>query len=108
MENSVTSGYAKTGATARDAGNVLSSKLEDVRSDAGTAVRTGTRRIQSMGKQGLDAITDAVGQARDIASDASDSVVAYTKKNPFTALAIAAASGALLYAAVKALLPSRD
>jgi hypothetical protein len=49
-----------------------------------------------------------VSQARDAASDASDSIIDYTKKNPITALAIAAASGALLYAAVKALLPSRD
>jgi ElaB/YqjD/DUF883 family membrane-anchored ribosome-binding protein len=127
MENSVTSGFAKAGQsltdkatdkaqsgvraahdTARDAGNVLSSKLEDVRSEAGTAVRSGARRIQSMGKQGLDAITDAVGQARDVASDASDSLIAYTKENPITALAIAAASGALVYAAIRELIASRD
>jgi ElaB/YqjD/DUF883 family membrane-anchored ribosome-binding protein len=127
MENSVTSGFAKTGQTltdkaadkmqsgvrvaqdtARDAGNVLSSKLDDVRSEAGTVVKSGARRIQSMGQQGLDAITDAVGQARDVVSDASDSVIAFTKKNPVTALAIAAASGALLYAAIRASIPSRD
>jgi len=111
MDNSVTSSIASVRAghdTAKDAGNVLSSKLEDVRSEAGTVVKTGARRIQSMGKQGLDAITDAVGQARDIAADASDSIIAYTKKNPVTALAIAATSGALLYAAIKASLPSRD
>jgi ElaB/YqjD/DUF883 family membrane-anchored ribosome-binding protein len=127
MENSVTSGFAKTGQTltdkaadkvqsgvrvaqdtARDAGNVLSSKLDDVRSEAGTVVKSGARRIQSMGQQGLDEITDAVGQARDVVSDASDSVIAFTKKNPVTALAIAAASGALLYAAIRASIPSRD
>jgi len=127
MENSVTSGVAKTGQTltdraadkvqsgvrvahdtAKDAGNILSSKLEDVRSEAGTVVKAGARRVRSIGQQGLDAISDAVNQARDAASDASDSIIDYTKKNPITALAIAAASGALLYAAVKALLPSRD
>lgn len=127
MENSVPSSVAKTGHTlsdksadrvqsgiraaqdtARDAGNVLSSKLEDVRSEAGTAVKASSRRVQSMAKQGLDAITDAVGQARDAASDASDSVIAFTKKNPVTALAIAATSGALLYAVIKASIPSRD
>jgi len=108
MENSVTSGVAKTGQTAKDAGNILSSKLEDVRSEAGTVVKAGARRVRSIGQQGLDAISDAVSQARDAASDASDSIIDYTKKNPITALAIAAASGALLYAAVKALLPSRD
>jgi ElaB/YqjD/DUF883 family membrane-anchored ribosome-binding protein len=123
MENSGTGGFAKTGQTltdkaadkvhsgtrvvhdtAKDAGNVLSTKLEDVRSEAGTVVK----RFQSMGKQGLDAISDAVGQARDAASDASDSIISYTKENPVKALAIAAAAGALLYAAIKALIPSRD
>jgi ElaB/YqjD/DUF883 family membrane-anchored ribosome-binding protein len=127
MENSVTSSFTKNGQTladkagdktqsgvraahdsAKNAGNILSSKLEDVRSEAGTIVKTGSKRIQSMGKQGLDAISDAVGHARDVASDASDSIIAYTKKNPVTALAIAAASGALLYVAIKALSPSRD
>jgi hypothetical protein len=127
MENSVTSSFTKNGQkladkagdklqsgvraahdSAKDAGNILSSKLEDARSEAGTIVKTGSKRIQSMGKQGLDAISDAVGQARDVASDASDSIIAYTKKNPATALAIAALSGALLYAAIKALSPSRD
>jgi ElaB/YqjD/DUF883 family membrane-anchored ribosome-binding protein len=93
---------------AKDTGNILSSKLEDVRSNAGTAVRRGSRRAQSMGKQGLDAITNMASQARDVASNASESIVAYTKKNPGKALAIAAASGALLYAAIKALSPSRD
>jgi ElaB/YqjD/DUF883 family membrane-anchored ribosome-binding protein len=127
MENSGTSGFAKTGQTladkatdkvqsgvrvaqdtARDAGNILSTKLDDVRSEAGTVVKAASSRVQSMGKQGLDAISDAVGQARDMASDASDSVIAFTKKNPVTALAIAAASGALLYAVIKASIPSRD
>jgi ElaB/YqjD/DUF883 family membrane-anchored ribosome-binding protein len=127
MENSVASSFAKTGQaladkaadkaqgslrvaqnTAKDAGELLSSKLEDIRSDAGTAVSRGSRRAQSIGKQGLDAITDAASQARDVASNASDSIMAYTKKNPIKALAIAAAAGAVLYAAIKSLSPSRD
>jgi ElaB/YqjD/DUF883 family membrane-anchored ribosome-binding protein len=93
---------------AKNTGNILSSKLEDVRSEAGTAVRRGSRRAQSMGKQGLNAITDMASQAHDVVSNASESIVAYTKKNPGKTLAIAAASGALLYAAIKALAPSRD
>jgi ElaB/YqjD/DUF883 family membrane-anchored ribosome-binding protein len=127
MENSTTSNFAKTGQgladkaadkaqsgiqgaqdTVKDVGNALSGKIEDVRSEAGTAVNRGSKRVQSMGKQGLDAITDMASQARDVASNASESIVAYTKKNPVKALAIAAASGALLYAAIKALSPSRD
>jgi ElaB/YqjD/DUF883 family membrane-anchored ribosome-binding protein len=110
------SGRAAQDAT-NDTGRILSAKLEDVRSEAGGAVRRGSRRAQSMGKQGLNSITDMASQrsiadmaskARDVASNASESIVAYTKKNPGKALAIAAASGALLYAAIKALSPSRN
>jgi ElaB/YqjD/DUF883 family membrane-anchored ribosome-binding protein len=127
MENSLTSSFATTGQalvdkaadraqsgirraqdTANEAGNILSSKLEDVRSDAGTAVKKGARRVQAARQQGLDAISDMAGQARDVASNATDSIVAYTKKNPVKALAIAAASGAVLYTMIKALSPSRD
>jgi hypothetical protein len=36
------------------------------------------------------------------------SVIAYTNGHPATALAVAVASGALLFALVKAMAPSRD
>jgi ElaB/YqjD/DUF883 family membrane-anchored ribosome-binding protein len=127
MENSLTSSFTTTGQAladkaadktqsgfrtaqdiAKETGNVLSSKLEDVRSDAGTAVRKGARRVRAARQQGLDAITDMAGQAREVASHATDSIVAYTKKNPVKALAIAAASGAVLYTMIKALSPSRE
>ena len=75
-----------------------------MRSEAGTASQT-SKRAQSMG---IDAITDMAGQVGDMASNASDSIVAYTKKNSVMALGIAAAAGALLYAAIKSLTPSRD
>jgi ElaB/YqjD/DUF883 family membrane-anchored ribosome-binding protein len=98
MENSVTSNYAKSG-------QALADKAADKAKDAANSL---SGKVQSLGKQGLDAVTDAVSQARDVVTDTSDSIVAYTKKNPVTALAIAAASGALLYAAIRALIPSRD
>jgi hypothetical protein len=65
-------------------------------------------RAAAAGKQGLDAITETASQVRDVASDAAESIVAYTKKNPVKALAIAAVSGALFYTAIKALSHSRD
>ena len=127
MENSIASNLAKSGQAvagraadkaqsgariaqqaARDTGDLLSSKLEDVRSEVGTSAAKGARRVQSTGKQGLDAITEMASQARDVASDAADTIVAYTKKNPGKALAIAAVSGALFYTAIKALSHSRD
>jgi hypothetical protein len=59
-------------------------------------------------KGGLEAIDGSARQARDVSVKASKSVVAYTKKKPIRALAIAAASGALLHAAVNVFRPSRD
>jgi len=91
------------------AGAVPSSKLGEATSKAADALSSGSKRVQSMGKQGLDAITDMTSQARDVALNAGDSIVDYTKKNPVKALTIAATAGALLYAAMKALAPdSRD
>jgi hypothetical protein len=81
MESSVSSSFAKTGQALAD---------------------------KAAAKRGLDAITDMTSQARDIASNTSDSIVSFTKKNPVASLAIAAASGALIYATVKALKSSRD
>jgi hypothetical protein len=37
-----------------------------------------------------------------MAANATDSIVSYTRKNPVKALAVAAVSGAFLYAAMKA------
>ena len=58
--------------------------------------------------QGFDAVSDIAVQARDMVADTADSIVSYTKRNPVQALAIAAASGALIYVAIKALRSYRD
>jgi ElaB/YqjD/DUF883 family membrane-anchored ribosome-binding protein len=127
MENSVAGSFAKTAQaladkaadkaqsglsnaqdTVKHGGDLLSSKIEDVRSEAGTVINRGSKRVQSASKQGLDAITDMAGQARDVASNATDSIVAYTEQNPVKALAIAAAAGAVLYATLNALRALRD
>jgi ElaB/YqjD/DUF883 family membrane-anchored ribosome-binding protein len=101
MENLVTGNLPKNGQTMTD-------KADDIRGDAVPALTKVVSRAQSVGRQSIDVIGDLASQARDAAASASDSVVSYTRKNPVTALAIAAASGALLYAAIKALTPSRD
>jgi ElaB/YqjD/DUF883 family membrane-anchored ribosome-binding protein len=127
MESSVTNNLVRSGQTIADkaadkvqggirdaqhaaaqAGSTLSNTVDDLRSDAGPAMKRAVGRVQSMSRQGMDAVSDMAGQVRDVASTTSDSIVAYTKKNPATALAIAAASGALLYAAIKAARSSRD
>ena len=101
MESSITGNLPKNGQKIID-------KVDELRDETAPALTKAVSRAQSMGRQSIDAIGEMAGQARDVASNASDSVVAYTKKNPVTALAIAAASGALLYAVIKALTPSRD
>jgi ElaB/YqjD/DUF883 family membrane-anchored ribosome-binding protein len=127
MESSVTSSFAKTSQaladkaadkvqggirsaqeTAKEASGAVSSKVEDLRRGASPALAKTSDQVQSAANRGLEAITDSVNQARDAASNATDSIVAYTKKNPAKALALAAGSGALLYVLIKALMPSRD
>jgi ElaB/YqjD/DUF883 family membrane-anchored ribosome-binding protein len=110
MDHSATRRLATENAQdmAKNVGAVLSSKLEDVRNEAGTVINRGSKRAQSASKQGLDAITEMADQARYVASNAVNSIAAYTKKKPVTALALAAASGVVLYAMIKALTPSRD
>ena len=122
MESSVASDFAKTSQaladktvrkvqdgvdTAKDAGGALSSKADSLRREAGPALTKGSDRVQSTTKRGLDALTDLATEARDFASDASDSIVSFTKGNPVKSLALAAASGALIYAAYKAVRSSR-
>jgi ElaB/YqjD/DUF883 family membrane-anchored ribosome-binding protein len=94
--------------SAKDAGDSLSSKVSAVHDKAVPAIRNASSRAQSTVQQGFDAVSDIADQARDMASSAADSIVSYTKRNPLQALAIAAASGALLYVAMKALRTYRD
>ena len=101
MESSITGNLPKNGQKVVD-------MVDDLQGDATPALAKAVNRAQSIGRQSLDAISGIANQAQNAASNASDSVVAYTKKNPVTALALAAASGAFLYAVIKALSPSRD
>lgn len=79
-----------------------------IRGNAAPVIKRAAGQALAGVKQGLDAITDKARQASDVSVNASDSIVAYAKKKPVKALAIAAASGALLHAALKVLTPSRD
>ena len=101
MENVTTGNLPKNGQT-------ITHQADDVGGEVAPALKKAISRAQSVGRQSIDAFSDMASQARDAAANASDSIVAYTRKNPVTALAIAAAAGALIYAAVKALTPSRE
>jgi hypothetical protein len=80
----------------------------EVRNDAAPMLARVSGRAWEGVKQGLDAIDDTAQQAREASVKASKSIVAYTRKKPVRALAIAAASGALLHAAVRMFKPTRD
>jgi ElaB/YqjD/DUF883 family membrane-anchored ribosome-binding protein len=88
--------------------NGLSSKVGDVHDKAVPVIVEAAGRAQSRAQQSFDAISDIADQARDMAASATDSIVSYTKKNPVKALAIAAASGAVLYAAIRTFRSYRD
>jgi ElaB/YqjD/DUF883 family membrane-anchored ribosome-binding protein len=94
--------------SAKDAGDSLASKVSEVHDKAVPVIRNAGSRAQSTLQQGFDTVSDIAGQARDMAATTADSIVSYTKRNPVQALAIAAASGALLYVALKALRSYRD
>jgi ElaB/YqjD/DUF883 family membrane-anchored ribosome-binding protein len=81
--------------------------------DRGSAkVSDGVEAARGQAKSALGKVRDqsgaAIQQARDTATQASDSIIEYTRTNPVKALMIAAASGAVLLTLIKALTPSRD
>jgi ElaB/YqjD/DUF883 family membrane-anchored ribosome-binding protein len=104
----VQAGIRSAQQSAKETGDTLSSKVSEVQDKAVPAIRKASGRAQSTVQQGFDAVSDIADQAREIAASTADSIVSYTKKNPVQALAIAAASGALLYVAIKALRSYRD
>jgi ElaB/YqjD/DUF883 family membrane-anchored ribosome-binding protein len=127
MESTVTGNFAKTSQaladkatdkvqagirsaqqSAKETGDSLSSKVTEVHDKAVPVIRNASNRAQSAMQQSFDTVSDIAGQARDMAASTADSIVSYTKRNPVQALAIAAASGALLYVAIKALRSYRD
>jgi ElaB/YqjD/DUF883 family membrane-anchored ribosome-binding protein len=97
----VQAGIADTQHAAKEAGSSLSAKVDELRSDAAPVLKEAVGRAQAMGKQSISAVGDA-------ASNATDTIIAYTRDNPVQALMIAAASGALLMALIQMRIPSRD
>jgi ElaB/YqjD/DUF883 family membrane-anchored ribosome-binding protein len=58
--------------------------------------------------RGIDNARATAQQVRNSATQASESLVSYTRENPLKAILIAAASGAILATLLKALSRSRD
>ena len=91
-----------------NATDAVSGAAKDVQSEAAPLIRNAAHRAKSTAQQSIDAATDVTHEASGAGVNAFDSIVKYTKQNPVKALAVAAASGALLYVAVKALRSYRD
>ncbi len=89
-------------------GAALTNKVDELRAGAAPMINKVAGQAQDMARHGVDAGARVARQAGEQASEISDSVIAFTKENPIKALAIAAASGALLVTLIKALTPSRD
>ena len=93
---------------ANAAGSALSSKVDGLRSSAAPAIQKAAGQVEDMAKQGMEAGARVAHQARDYASQTSDSIVEFTKENPVKALLMAVAGGALLVTLIKVLTPGRD
>jgi ElaB/YqjD/DUF883 family membrane-anchored ribosome-binding protein len=102
----VQAGIRSAQQSAKNAGDSLSSTVSHDK--AMPVIRKASRQARSAVQQGFDAVSDIADQARDMVVSTAGSVVSYTKRNPVQALAIAAASGALIYVAMKALRSYRD
>jgi ElaB/YqjD/DUF883 family membrane-anchored ribosome-binding protein len=92
---------------ASEAANV-SDKANRVNDESARGLEKAAARAQELGQQGIDALTDASKQLRDRARQASDIAVSYAKEDPFKALLIAAAAGALLMGLLSMVVRSDD
>lgn len=86
----------------------LSSKVEDIRSQAAPLIDRISTQAGAAAKRSIDAVRDTSQQLRDQAVRASDSTVAYVKKEPVKAVLFAAATGAVLMGLVSLLRRSRQ
>jgi ElaB/YqjD/DUF883 family membrane-anchored ribosome-binding protein len=104
----VHSGIRSAQGLVSNATDAVAGTAKDIQAEAAPLIQNAARRAKSTAQQTMDAASDIAQETRDVAADASDSIVSFTKQNPVKALAIAAASGALLYAAIKTLQSYRD
>lgn len=77
---------------------------------AAKTARTAAKKVRSRAEPVIKRVSgqvwSGVEQGLDASVKASNSVVAYTKRKPVKALALAAATGALLHAALNLIKPS--
>jgi hypothetical protein len=77
--------------------------LDHLQRAATPVIKQGKRQAGVLLDQGSELIDTVAAQAGDTAAELGKSLVAYTKKNPLTALLLAVGAGALLLSAAKSM-----
>jgi ElaB/YqjD/DUF883 family membrane-anchored ribosome-binding protein len=101
--NRIPGGIQDAKRTINRAGDQLSSKADELRSQAQPLIKKATKQANAFAKS----VGGATQQVRDAASQASESVIAYAKENPVKAMLIATASGAVLATLIHTISRSR-
>jgi ElaB/YqjD/DUF883 family membrane-anchored ribosome-binding protein len=96
------SGIRNVKDTGSYAADRLSDRVESARSATGPSLDKAANQAHSMLSQSVGSLSAAGKKARSTVSDVGDSVVAYTKDNPVKTILIAAATGVLISAIVRA------
>ena len=86
----------------------LSSKVEDLRNQAGPMLNRMSSQAEAAARRGMEAMRDGSQQLRERAQRATDQTVAYVKDEPIKSMLIAAATGAVLMALVSLMGRSRN
>jgi ElaB/YqjD/DUF883 family membrane-anchored ribosome-binding protein len=84
-----------------------SDALDQVQRAAGPAIKEGKRQAGMLLDQSGELIDTVSTRASEIAVDLGKGMIAFTKKNPFTALLLAVGAGALMISAAKSMRPRR-
>jgi hypothetical protein len=81
----------------------ISDRMDQVRRSTAPVVKRAKRQAGALLEQSGELLSDVSDRAIETATDISKSLVAYTKKNPITALLLALGAGALLVSAAKSI-----
>jgi hypothetical protein len=92
-----------TSADANTLRNSASDALDQVQRAAAPTLKQGKRQAGVLLDQGGELVDTVSTRASEIAVDLGKSMIAFTKKNPFTALLLAVGAGALLISATKSM-----
>ena len=84
-----------------------SDALDQAQRAAGPAIKEGKRQAGALLDQSGELIDTVSTRASEIAVDLGKGMIAFTKKNPFTALLLAVGAGALMISAAKSMRPRR-